>query len=863
MRSATVPIAIAAFAERATPNLDGKLDDPAWQEAEVITGFTQVRPNDGTEPTERTEVRIVYDRDALYVGARCYDSQPDAILATLSRRDQHGPSDLFNLMIDSYHDHRTTFEFQANPAGVRTDYLASNDNSHGDMSWDPVWELATSIDSLGWVAEMRIPFSQLRFPDAVEQQWGVNFSRFVFRKDELSRWSWAPNTVTGYASLFGHLHGLRDIPAPRGIEILPYTVAKSEFTEGADPGNPFNDGSAYDITAGFDLKYGVTSELTLDATVNPDFGQVEADPAVVNLSAFETFFEERRPFFVEGSNIFEFGAGSGGQVFGAPQLFYSRRIGRSPSRYAEADDAYVDNPTSSRILGAAKLSGKTAGWSIGVLEAVTSRESARIRSYDGTGRSEPVEPFTNYGVLSLRKDMRDGGSGIGILATGVQRNLNDPLFEGIRSQAYASGIDFFHRFAGNRFAINGSLSASRIVGDSAAIANAQHSSARYYQRPDQDYVSIDPSARSMTGYAASLTAGKVSGNWTYGTDFFAYSPGFEINDAGFESQKTDRVFHGIRLGRRWLDPGKVFRDFRVDATWAQSWNFGGTAQWREAYFGLGGTTLNYWHFNLGGNHGFGGQNDNTTRGGPLMKNPRNWNAHGFLGSDFRKPVSIGTFGNYRRDEHGGWSGGVGTNVNIRPTAAVTVYVGPGFNKSRSSAFYVTQRVDPTASATFGNRYLFSQLEQNSLNARIRVNWALTPDLSIQLYAQPFIASGNYEEFKELVAPGTYDFLTYGFDGGSTISFDREANRYTADPDGAGPADAIRFDNPDFRFRSLRSNLVVRWEYTPGSTLFLVWNHGQSGYASDPTFRVFDEIGNLLRDDQQNTFLIKVNYWLSR
>ena len=861
-RSATAPIAIAVFAEQGTPHLDGRLDDPVWQTAEVVTDFTQVRPNDGTEPSERTEIRILYDKDALYVGARCYDSDPDAILATLSRRDQHGPSDLFNVMIDSYHDHRTTFEFQSNPAGVRTDYLASNDNPHGDFSWDPVWQLKSTVDSLGWVAEMRIPFSQLRFPDAAEQQWGINFSRFIFRKNELVRWSWAPNTEAGYASLFGHLHGLRDVPAPRGLEILPYTVAKSDFTEGADPANPFNDGSAYDVTAGFDMKYGVTSELTLDATVNPDFGQVEADPAVVNLTAFETFFEERRPFFVEGSNLFEFGAGSGGFVFGAPQLFYSRRIGRSPSRSADVEDAYVDNPSSSRILGAAKLSGKTGGWSIGVLEAVTSRESAKFQRYDGTTGTEPVEPLTNFGVLSLRRDMRDGGSGIGVLATGLQRRLNDPLFEGLRSQAYSAGIDFFHRFGDNQFAINGSLSASHIVGDSLAIENTQRSSARYYQRPDQNYVSVDPSARSMSGYAASMTVGKVAGNWTYGMDFFAYAPGFEINDAGFQNQ-TDRIFHGIRLGRRWLDPGKVFRDFHVNATFAQNWNFGGTAIWRQAYFGFGGTTLNYWHFNLGGNYGLGGLHDKTTRGGPLMENPRDWSVNGFLGSDFRKPVSVGTFGFYSRDEYGGWNGELGMNLNIRPTAAVTMNVGPSYNKSNATAFYVTQQSDPTATTTFGSRYLFSNLERNSVNARIRVNVALTPDLSIQLYAQPYIAAGDYEEFKELAAPGTYDFLNYGIDNSSTLVFNGEDNEYTVDPDGAGPAEEMVFGNPDFRFRSLRSNLVVRWEYMPGSTLFLVWNHGQSGNASDPTFRVWDEFGNLMRDDQQNTFLVKVNYWLSR
>jgi hypothetical protein len=333
----------------------------------MAADFTQLRPEDGTTPTERTEVRVVYDGDALYIGVRMFDSNPGGIDGQLTRRDNFTPSDAFWVDIDSYHDHRTSFQLGVNAAGVRWDGLASNDNGHADLSWDPVWSVATETDSLGWVAEMRIPFSQLRFSGEDEPVWGINFSRDINRKNERTRWAWRPNEETGYASRFGHLEGLRDLPQPRRLELLPYTVAKSDYTEGADPSNPFNDGSLYNVTGGFDLKYGVTSDLTIDATVNPDFGQVEADPAVVNLTAFETFFEERRPFFVEGSNLFQFGAGSGGFIFGAPQLFYSRRIGRAPSGSVYEASGYVDTPVSTSILGAAKLSGQTDGWSIGVI----------------------------------------------------------------------------------------------------------------------------------------------------------------------------------------------------------------------------------------------------------------------------------------------------------------------------------------------------------------------------------------------------------------------------------------------------------------------------------------------------------------
>jgi hypothetical protein len=854
-------VAFAIHAEPSSPTLDGKLDDPVWQDALAISGFTQVRPDDGTDPTERTEVFITYDEAALYIGARMHDSDPSGIVGRLGRRDGFTPSDFFSAEIDSYHDHRTVFSFTVNPAGVRSDEVMTNDGPHGDMSWDPVWEVATRIDSLGWVAELRIPFSQLRFSSAAEQVWGINFSRSIFRKNEYVRWSWAPNTEQGFASLFGHLQGLRDIPASSRLELLPYTVATSNFTEGADRANPFDDGSVQDLTGGLDLKYGLTSDLTVDATFNPDFGQVEADPAVVNLSAFETYFQERRPFFVEGANIFRFGAGSGGFVFGAPQLFYSRRVGRQPSEPADEPDGYVDNPTATRILGATKLSGKTGSWSIGLLDALTAPARARVQLENGARESRPVEPLANYAVASLRRDFRDGATGVGALATAVHRNISDEIFASLRSSAYSGGADFFHKFADNQFAVNGTISASHIIGDPAAITEAQHSSARYFQRPDQDYVSVDSSATSMTGFAASMQFDKVSGNWVYGTDLFAYSPHFEVNDAGFQTG-VDRIFHGIRLTRRWLQPGKVFRNFRINGTFAQQWNFGGTNLFRSPYFGVGGQFRNYWSFNLGGSYDFTGLSDKMTRGGPLMESPSGWSANGFLGTDHRKPVSLAVFGYYSRNGYDGWGGDIGTEINIRPKGAVNLSLSPSFNKSHAMGFYVSQSEDTTATATFGTRYLFSELVQTSLDMTVRMDVALTPDLSIQLYAQPFIAAGDYTGFKELAQPKTFDFLRYGTDNGSTISFDTESNEYTADPDGDGLAEPITFENPDFRFRSLRSNLVVRWEYKPGSTVFLVWNHGRSASSDDPTFGVFDEVGNLFADQMTNTFLVKFNYWLS-
>jgi len=826
----------------------------------IVSDLTQVLPDDGTEPSEPTQVCVVYDGSALYIGARLYESDPTGIARRLGRRDSDTSSDAFSVAIDSYHDHRTAFRFSVNPAGVRSDEVTTSDDSYGDESWEPVWDVATRVDSLGWVVEMRIPFSQLRFSSADEQVWGINFSRGIFRKHETVRWSWVPNTEQGYASHFGHLLGLRDIPPPRRLEILPYTVGKADY-QGGTRGNPFTEGGIYNAAMGLDLKYGLTSNLTLDATINPDFGQVEADPAVVNLSAFEIYFSERRPFFVEGADIFRFGAGSGGFVFGAPTLFYSRRIGRAPSHWVFEPGGYVDSPIATSIIGAAKLSGKTGGWSVGVLDALTARERAEVQRDDGTRTSEPVEPLANYTVVSLRKDFRDGASGIGVLGTSVIRDLSDPVFDFLTSSAYAGGVDFFHKFAGNRFAVNGSFAGSHIRGDPSAITLRQRSSARYYQRPDQDYVSVDTAATSMTGYAASLQLGKISGNWIYGTDFYAYSPGLEVNDAGFETV-VDRIFHGMRVTRRWLDPGKVFRNFWISSTFAQAWNFGGTPQGRSAYFGFGGEFLNYLHFDVNTDLSFRAQDDKATRGGPLKESPRSWNASAFLGTDYRKPVSLGSFVYYARNEYGGWGAGTGTALNLRPSGALDLEISPSFDKTHSIGFYVTQRQDPTATATFGGRYLFSELVQTSLDISVRADLAITPNLSLQLWAQPYITTGDYFGFKELAEPGTYNFLRYGVDDSSTLSFDAEDNIYTADPDGDGPTEPITFGNPDFSFRSLRSNLVLRWEYSPGSTLFLVWNHGQSGGSSNPSFRPFDAFEDLFDDPAQNTFLVKLNYWVS-
>jgi len=848
---------VRAVRAETPPRVDGALDDPAWESAAPATGFRRDVPSDGNPAAESTEVRVLYDDGALYVGARMYHRDPSTVSRLRGRRDSFGlNNDQFLVMIDSHHDHRTAFVFGVTPAGGRIDLLSSDDDRHvADTSWDPVWEAATRVDSLGWGAEMRIPFSQLRFPAGEVQTWGIQFRRDILAAGEAVDWSWAPATQAGFTSKFGHLVGLEGIPRPGRLEVLPYSVARGSFDQRADPRSPFDDGSAFAGAAGIDVKYGVGSALTLDATINPDFGQVESDPAVVNLTAFETFFEERRPFFVEGSNIFEFGGLS------SMRFFYTRRVGRPPSLPSAGSAEFVDPPLATTILGAAKLSGRTqSGWSVGVLNATTQREAAKAADGGGTTLGViPVEPLTNYSTLRVSKDLREGASQVGLIATGVVRDLDDPSFSVLRDRAFAGGLDFVHRWAGRRYLMRGWVGGSYVTGSPDAITRTQLSSVRYYQRPDQDHVRVDSGATSLGGYGAELEFQKEGGDWLYGANAQVLSPGLELNDGGFQTQ-SDRVVALAHARRRWLEPTGVFRSFSVGGQSFSQWDLGGTNTARRVSFDAGGQLRSFNGFDVTGSLSFETLDNRQTRGGPLITRPREWGIGGGVRSDDRKTISAAARATYNRDSEGSYAFTVSPTVRGRGRGWWNWSLQPRYRKSWDAAFYVTQGPDAEALATFGRRYVFAELAQESLDLTARLDLALTPSMTLQLYAQPFIAIGEYVGFKAFSEPGSYRFLAYG-DGGSTASLDPDTNMYTVDADGSGPAEAIAFHNPDFRARSLRSTIVLRWEYLPGSTLFLVWSQDRFDRSDDPAFGAFGDLGRSFGDAGRNVFLLKVNYWL--
>jgi len=830
------PIANAFRATAGSPRIDGRLDDAVWSLAQPVTGFTQRQPLDGRPATESTVVRIAYDNEAIYIGAQMYDSEPTRISAQLGRRDNISQSDLFEVDFDSYHDHQTSFQFYTNPLGVKRDLVASTDFSMGDEGWDPVWDVATQRDSLGWTAEFRIPLSQLRFPNSPSQVWGVGFYRYIHRKAEESWWSYIPQTDNGYASTFGHVFGLENLPQPRRLEVLPYVTGAEERLSTGSAGNPFNDGSREVGRFGLDVKYGLTSNLTLNATANPDFGQVDADPAEVNLTAYETFFSERRPFFVEGGDIFRATSPGGIQVNG-PQFLYSRRIGRAPQGSADfrGVSGFTDEPTNTTILGAAKLSGRTAGgWSVGLLEAVTAREYATVDSAGFRFRDQ-VEPLTSYSVVRAKRDFGNGSSTLGFTGTAVNRRLDGSRLDFLRSAAYAGGVDFGRRFSRNRYSMFAALGYSYIQGDTLAIQAAQRSSARYYQRPDADYVEYDPSRTSLAGWRAALGFSKDEGstNWSVGGE--ASSPGFEINDLGYQT-RSDRAALRLWSGHRWTRPGRVFRFASVTAGGNLGWNFGGDRTSTSVNTSVYGQFLNYWSINAGLSGGLRVVNDGLLRGGPAGIQPANWSVYGAVSSDYRKPVQAFVNYQYTRNELDGWGSYLYTSLRIRPTSTISISAGPSYSASLTPQQYVTSSRDSTATATYGRRYVFAEVLQHSLDLTTRLDVTVTPTLSLQLYAQPFVATGAYSRFKELAAPRTTDYVAF--------------------------ADSAALAGRDFSYRSLRGNAVVRWEYRPGSTLFLVWTTSCSAYESNPAFNAAQDFRRLCQGRSDNVFAVKLNYWLS-
>lgn len=839
--------------------VDGKLKEDVWKTGPGFENFIQRDPSEGSSPTERTIIRIAYDDNALYLGARMYDSSPDSIVARLARRDEWVQSDHITLYLDPYYDKRSGYFFTLNAAGSIVDGVLFNDG-WDDESWDGVWEGKVKVDDKGWTAEMRIPFSQMRFNENSEIVWGINFRRKIARKNEWDFLVFIPKKESGFVSYFADLKGMEHISAGGQMEVIPYVTARAEYIQYED-GDPFNDGSEYVPGLGADFKMGVGSNLTLNATINPDFGQVEIDPAVINLSDVETFFQEKRPFFIEGSTIFNFGYGGArsywGFNWGSPDFFYSRRVGRRPIG-STPDADYRDYPSGTHILAAAKLTGKIGeSWNVGTIQNLTKREYARI-SNDGVQSESEVEPLAYYGVFRGQKEFSDGHQGLGFISTLTLRDFKDDrLRDDINKSAFSFGMDGWTFLDSSKtWVLAGWTGVSYLNANSERMIDVQRNSRHYYQRPDASHVNVDSNLTTLTGYAGRFHLNKQKGNFFVNTAIGFISPGFDVNDLGF-MWRADKINWHAGAGYEWTDPADFYRYMNLGAAIFQNYDYGGNVTWQGIFhFGYVEFPNYYWaDWNLAYNPE--SYNSTRTRGGPLTKNPDGYQANLFLGTDSRKDwifrVGGGTYQTSPSYDY--W---IEAGIEFRPFPNFSFEINPEFSRVFENAQYVDTFDDPTAGNTFGKRYVFAKLDQKTVSASIRLNWIFNPQLSLQLYVQPLISAGNYYNYKELSSPGTYNFNIYG-EGNSTID---PENENTADPDGEGPAEPFEIGNPDFNITSLRGNAVLRWEYLPGSVIYFVWTQTRSGFEEVGDFNFDNSFRRMFLTQPDNIFVIKVTYWLN-
>ena len=804
--------------------LDGVFTEDVWGNAPAITEFRQRDPKDDAAPTYATEVKVVYDASNLYVAVRAHDPEPARLVGLRTRRDTSSPSDWIRIFVDSFHDRRTAFEFGVNPAGVKTDSYWYNDSSQDD-GWDAVWDVAVSRDNDGWRAEFRIPFSQLRFRPSEKSTFGFAVARQIGRLNETDTWPLISKSATGFVSSFGDLTNLALNRTPKRLELMPYLVGQVN-TQPTESGNPLISSHDQKATVGADLKYAVRPGITLTATVNPDFGQVEADPAVVNLTGFETFFAERRPFFVEGSGTFTFDLDcNDGSCSG---LFYPRRIGRAPRGSPDlADGMSARVPQQTTILGAAKLTGRAGKFSFGALNAVTADEEATIAN--GALRTrQSVEPLSNYSVVRARREFANQST-IGFMATGTARSLTQ-FTNFLPGEAFTGGMDWDLRLK-KRYAIQGYWAGSSVHGTTRAIQELQESTVHGFQRPDADHLQEDLTRTSLNGNAGSIGVSKIGGSTVRFTSNASYkSPGFDINDVGFLRRADTRTMSN------WLQwrndkPSRYLRSFRFNLNQWGSWNFGGDR------IDLGGNVNAHWVFtnNWGTGTGFTRIartfDDRATRaGGPgAFTNPfRVW--WQYVMSDERRPVSVQYFVNIGGDSKGTSWRGISPSLTFRPASFLSFSGGMDWGHNITPSQWIVNSAD--------GRYIFGRLDQTTVSVTTRVNYTISPQLSVQIYAAPFVSAGDYGGFKQLV------------DGRAARYEDRYAPTAYA-------------DNPDFNVRSFRTTNVLRWEYKPGSALFVVWQQGREGVLDIGNFAFGRDLGGVFHAPARNVFLVKWSYWINR
>jgi hypothetical protein len=823
--------------------VDGRLDEPIWQSAPAVTDFVMAEPVERGQPSDVMDVRFVFDETALYVGAHMVSRVAGAIQAPLTRRDEAGQAEYLQIELDTYLDRRTAYMFGVTAAGVRLDhYHSSDDERNADSGYDPVWEARTAASADGWTAELWIPMSQLRFNDTEELVWGLNIKRWVPTLNEEVYWALVPRTERGWSSRFGDLRGIERVRGGRRLEVLPYVAGDSRINHDRDINDPFDDGRNLEGRAGADLKFGIGPNLTLDATFNPDFGQIDADPAEVNLSAFETFFPERRPFFLEGASLLQ------GQT---NNFFYSRRIGARPT--GPASGVYVEYPNAATILGAAKVTGRQpSGLSIGALVAVTDEEWANTMT-DGIQAETKVAPPVFWAVTRVQQEFGDQGSEFGVQMTAMRRNLNesDPLADLLTRTAMTGVADTRIRFGDRTYEFSFSGGGSWVAGNEAAISRLQRANTHLFQRPDKPR--YDATRTSLSGMQIRTAFEKIAGrHWLWGANTMIESPEFEPNDLGRLNFAGD-VQSSARVRYRETVPGRYIRSYSLQLSGNSNSYYDSLTPRASLGVNADATFRNFWSAGASVNRNFRGQDAQLTRGGPSMGSVHGWSVSWNLRNSNASTTQWSIGGFYRTSELGEYVWDPGFSLSMRPSPSWRISFNPNVSRERSLRQYFSTLDGPREEVYF-KRYIFGFIERTTISMQIRVNYVFKPDLTLDVYAEPFAASGRYTGFGELSTPRSHYLREYGAEG---IELERLDDGRWVVQDGA---DTFTLPNRDFNSQSYRSNVVLRWEWRPGSILYAVWQQDRaSTVSSAESVNVGDAFGSITAPGD-NIFAIKSTFW---
>jgi len=821
------------------PVIDGKLNDDCWKIGDWGGDFVQWIPKEGAKPSQETQFKILYDDKNIYVAIRAFDKEPHKISRKAGRRDEF-VGEQAGVNFDSYHDHRTGFEFSVTAAGQKIDLILTNPMVP-ELDWNAVWYLKTGLEDSAWVAEYEIPLSQLRYSNDKEQVWGLHVWRWIDRLQEESDWEPQTSTGPGMLYLFGELRGIKDLPKSRRIEIMPYTLGKLKTFEKI-PQNPFaKSGHSFLGNVGLDAKIGLSSNFTADFTINPDFGQVESDPSVMNLTAFETFYEEKRPFFLEGKNIFRF-------ELGDANLFYTRRIGHAPNYYpSTGTDRYIDFPDNTSILSAVKVSGKSKnGLAVGILHSLTAAEKAEISTNGIKSKLRVAASLASSAVGRVQQDFNQGTTVLGGIITSTNRFINDPYLEFNNQNAFTGGVDFLHQWHDKEFFVDAKIIGSSINGSAEAISNLQLASARYYQRPDANYMNYDPNRTSLSGQGGRIKIGKGSkGLWRYSTEMNWRSPGLDLNDIGF-MQMTALIEQENEVSYFVTKPVSIFRTYSIDFEENNSWDYGMNYLFSKLEFSSKFEFLNRWMITPSFEYRNEGYDNRLLRGGESMLLPALWEGSLGFRTDMGKKFILNLSGRHEKAEENAYkSSEIEATATIIPFNVLRISASVNYAQTMNDLQFVEKKVlNPQ------DKYILAQLDQKTLGATFRIDYNITPELSIQYYGSPFASVGKYSEFKEVTQSKAKKYN----DRFNVMNSIKMGDEYVFG--------YYSVHDPDFTFNQFRSNLVFRWEYKPGSQLYFVWGNERTGWSDNSDSSVGKAIGKLKDVSPNNIFLIKLSYWFS-